>query len=774
MDSFYGGKQGVSFVIKAKFSSIEEMLTNFRNVNYKSVFYGEYCIIDTINKNNKDNGKVFRRTLNTAGDEYDGLAEYIGQIVGPAGGTPNIELGGNDYVSETFDAFETLPTNSAIYYKTIENNTITNKYDLSASPAIFEANSIINAPTAAAGEVQESDYHTITFKSGNSYITKVVTPTGDPEAQGWYELNNKNYIPTEDNTVIEGKDYYINNTPTLRYSWYNFREADADNEDDPGFAPAKIVIGFEIPYIYNEIVNVNELNYFNTPTITVNSPNTFYNQYTLNIPRGIPGAYINNIRRMTVSEIPSETTCYDFPVSSSYDEEEKKTSYSAEQHDFNDYTGSFWACEFIYPTGEPDIENTEQPAYEKMLMYIGNVKEIQDVVLESNGDLIITYTNEEIIPLDSKIKWIDGVTVSPNGSLIFNYNFDTYYKEIVNPTGNPYEQGWYINNGTTTTPNYEPVPSSETIVVTGTTYYQQIPDTVIANGDKLTWINNVSMQVNPSDVENFGKLTFDFNNNTISNNTSRSFNIPLLRKLTLNGMISSNGSNRQASRRIIPYYGTNSEGSTGIGDEINFIQELITTSDNHLLCLFTASSLRPDETNGNEEGKPPQNSQVYTDNNGISWRRRFLDGDYDNISLILDPRCENLNIRNVWYRDLGSLDIYFDKDPIKIARDFEGSLQEIIDYLNDHPTDFPQTPGTVVYAEDTNSEVQQTKVFIYAKDITNSSNNWVQIATIADYATSLQGKWKTSSSATAAAFTEITIINENLEAATYAYTPVWV
>ena len=62
------------------------------------VNYGEYVIIDTIvglgEKNNPDNGKVFRRGMNYQVSEDNPLAgaEYIGQIVGPQGDTPEIDL----------------------------------------------------------------------------------------------------------------------------------------------------------------------------------------------------------------------------------------------------------------------------------------------------------------------------------------------------------------------------------------------------------------------------------------------------------------------------------------------------------------------------------------------------------------------------------------------------------------------------------------------------------------------------------------------------------
>ncbi len=90
-NSFYGGRRGASFVIVKKYSSIKEMVDLFKQGgNYKTVNYDEYVLIDTVSKNDADNGKVYRR-----GYEYNndfGGAIFIGQIVGPAGMAPHTEL----------------------------------------------------------------------------------------------------------------------------------------------------------------------------------------------------------------------------------------------------------------------------------------------------------------------------------------------------------------------------------------------------------------------------------------------------------------------------------------------------------------------------------------------------------------------------------------------------------------------------------------------------------------------------------------------------------
>lgn len=117
LDSFYGGKQGISPVIKHAFKYVDSkdnaylaaiaagataaelkpytMDICFAEATYENVWYGELCIIDTTNKNNPNNGKLFRRTLKGKGDVDlpNRSAEYIGQIVGSSSGIPFISIG---------------------------------------------------------------------------------------------------------------------------------------------------------------------------------------------------------------------------------------------------------------------------------------------------------------------------------------------------------------------------------------------------------------------------------------------------------------------------------------------------------------------------------------------------------------------------------------------------------------------------------------------------------------------------------------------------------
>lgn len=90
-NSFYGGIKGASFIIVARYASIAEMIKAFSGGgSYTAVNYDEYVIIDTENKNDPDNGKLYRRGY-SYNDEMGG-AQYVGQIVGPSGLAPFVEI----------------------------------------------------------------------------------------------------------------------------------------------------------------------------------------------------------------------------------------------------------------------------------------------------------------------------------------------------------------------------------------------------------------------------------------------------------------------------------------------------------------------------------------------------------------------------------------------------------------------------------------------------------------------------------------------------------
>lgn len=93
MESFYGGRQGVPFVLRKSYSSTTEMLRDFNNPDFKEVWYGEYVIIDS--PGDIENGKIYRRTLYREGAELPSYptADYIGQFNGMSGSNALLRLG---------------------------------------------------------------------------------------------------------------------------------------------------------------------------------------------------------------------------------------------------------------------------------------------------------------------------------------------------------------------------------------------------------------------------------------------------------------------------------------------------------------------------------------------------------------------------------------------------------------------------------------------------------------------------------------------------------
>ena len=137
MNSFYGGKQGNSFIISKSYTSIAEMAESFgKNKSDCPVNFDEYVLINTINKNNPENGQIFRRGYDYNDDKrtitsfhptknndnpYETKqiaangAVYIGTIVGPAGRAPIFHFDHYDKV-DNLSKYKTLNPNALFTY----------------------------------------------------------------------------------------------------------------------------------------------------------------------------------------------------------------------------------------------------------------------------------------------------------------------------------------------------------------------------------------------------------------------------------------------------------------------------------------------------------------------------------------------------------------------------------------------------------------------------------------------------------------------------------
>lgn len=405
MDSFYGGKQGVSFVIKASFKSIDDMVASFKK-NEDKVWFGEYCLIDTVNKNDKDNGKIFRRGIATSTNAKLGGAEYIGQIVGPSSGTPLFQ-------------FDTL--DNVIEYSNINDK---EKYDP-------ENGDIRVYPTQISdGKITKYNYG----KDENGQYKDLDIIRDENGLITSYAKNIKTVTSTIDNGgLVSGKEQ-----DGIKWTWCNIKKANENSE-------SWFYVGLKIPYLVNEFdaksVNPydNNGNYKGEATIIPDKDNNnhpFYKKYTLEIPRGIKGDSLNGIKVITLSsdnQIQQNVTSNDnyiytwdqFSVNNQGEtylsDEEPKYSKKITDNDFGRQI-----IVYEYRVTDKTVNG------KKYLVYVGDFNIVEKINLSQDGTLKIYYTHDGDRENDTqkfvetqkeKLEWIQSIEISEeNGSITLVYN----------------------------------------------------------------------------------------------------------------------------------------------------------------------------------------------------------------------------------------------------------------------------------------------------------------------------------------------------------------
>ena len=254
MDSFYGsGHQHVDFVLRGAFSSVELMIEAFKQgPSYTDIWYGEYCIIDTPNKNDKDNGKIYRRGL-----EYQnamGGAIYVGQIVGPSSGTPYFQL--------------------------------------------LSIDDVVKKSTEALDEYQYRRYPYDYDEENEQYLTT------DSDA---YPIQTFSFNKDYDETLVPGKyedDSGVHYNDDIKYTWCNLRDDNANSDSwfYVGWQQPFLVVDYKIhmtsPYDTNgdiltdatEIARVDD------------NTHPFWEEWDLGIPKGVKGDTLRNLRVIVPTE----------------------------------------------------------------------------------------------------------------------------------------------------------------------------------------------------------------------------------------------------------------------------------------------------------------------------------------------------------------------------------------------------------------------------------------------------------------------------------------
>lgn len=418
-ESFYGGKAGTPFVIAKSYDSVNAMIADFaKGPALTAVQYGEHVIINTEDKNNSNNGALYRR-----GYDYNnsmGGAIYVGTIVGPSGKAPMFELTTIENIKEiTFkDSDEVRQGEGAwnISNKSLVpgkadsefNDDIAWSYitirdqhgtDTTAWVGIKIPYHVIEMDAQSVSAYYNRDNETADFKNAN------LAERDDDQAHPFYSHWSvriprgikgdalKNFRVVEASDAIqdyEGKTDDINNhRKILVYDYYCY-----DTKENG--EPKTLYLGD-----FNMIDTI-DLADDGTFTITYTHDNTV--------------TYTKKIKWITTTTLNSTTGVFHIDYNDG-------TNYETTLKWINGISlADNGTITFTYTTGDSEaLEN--------------KIKWITTTELETNGTLTINYNDGTKEVFDKKIQWITNITLTDEGILTINYNNDTpaFTKSLIWP-----------------------------------------------------------------------------------------------------------------------------------------------------------------------------------------------------------------------------------------------------------------------------------------------------------------------------------------------------
>lgn len=418
-ESFYGGKAGTPFVIAKSYNSVNAMIADFaKGPALTAVQYGEHVIINTEDKNNSNNGALYRR-----GYDYNnsmGGAIYVGTIVGPSGKAPMFELTTIENIKEiTFkDSDEVRQGEGAwnISNKSLVpgkadsefNDDIAWSYitirdqhgtDTTAWVGIKIPYHVIEMDAQSVSAYYNRDNETADFKNTN------LVERDDDQAHPFYSHWSvriprgikgdalKNFRVVEASDAIqdyEGKTDDINNhRKILVYDYYCY---DTKENGEP------------------KTLYLGDFNMIDT--IDLADDGTFTITYT----HDNAVTYTKKIKWITSTTLNSTTGVFHIDYNDG-------TNYETTLKWINGISlADNGTITFTYTTGDSEaLEN--------------KIKWITTTELETNGTLTINYNDGTKEVFDKKIQWITNITLTDEGILTINYNNDTpaFTKSLIWP-----------------------------------------------------------------------------------------------------------------------------------------------------------------------------------------------------------------------------------------------------------------------------------------------------------------------------------------------------
>ena len=690
MDSFYGGKAGISFVLKGRFDSIDDMVQAFkRGDSYRDVWYNEFCLIDTPNKNDVDNGKLYQRGLDYTNDM--GGAVYKGQIVGPMSGTPFMQM-----------------------------NTI---------------QEVKNQSTKAIPEDWERVYPTGYDTDSEGHVTGYKTTLDAGEENK--PIATFPFSKAHDTSLVPGKNEDGTFVDEITWTWCNIRTPDGNKS-------SWYYVGFTIPYMVVEydthvVSQYNASGNYQADTTTVkrtdDKTHPFFTSWDFGIPKGIKGDAIRNLRVITPTSgdtiySPSAITVNTASGLVSLGE----PGYSGQSEDIAAGRKILVFDMYYY-------DNQINP--DPVMVYVGDFNKIDNITLADDGTLTVNFSHDDNTVFSRKIKWITSTSLSPDtGVFTVNYNNgdpaftttldwikrieldddgtihywhtkdnrDESYNNVIkwvtdvelNPTTGLFTMNF--NYGSPLTRQLDWVDDIYIDEDTGEITLHHV-NAAIGEDGEVTLPAHLKL-ITSADVSTNGVVTMHTNTgeDIVLNETGTEdpFQIKIIENVLLNTALADD-------KRIQIKYNTERT-NTYIGDPINYVYDMVVRdSDFHLLVLFNDPTHRATAGDLDISGK---------DAEGVQWVEGVTGSD------------GNTTGTGIYWRDYGTI-----KDQSGVLIGFNltqvdiGEGNDILNYLNEH---YPNglTEGATKQKIVTFSPTADDSKDFYAFDY--NSYTWYYLGTISD------------------------------------------
>ena len=541
MYSFYGGRPGNSFIIITTYRSIADMVAKFKQgPNYTAVHYDEHVMINTVNKNDPDNGRVYRRGYdftNTMGG-----AEYIGTIVGPAGKAPMLEMTTvanvkNKHASEGYDE-----RFSSGEYSPTGGNLV---------PGKTGSGTFNDAITWACCSIRNENDEDATAYIGFTFPYTVIdyeTSQIEPYVAGRY-ADTSSAIRVDDGKHPFFEKWHINVPKGVKgNAFMNLKvEAASTNvEEYPGQADdinhGRAILAYD---------------YYN------------YDDYQDGAPVRLYLGDYNMIDNVSIDDEGTITIDYSHDDDSVWT---KKIKW-VKSVTLNTETGLLTV-----------VYNHTTDASGNPTTYTTYLDWIDEVNIADDGTVTFGHTHEADTVFDKKIQWVTGVTINNNGTVTFTWNngtADTVFSNIIQwiSSVNLAADGTLTvgyNNGAADSVFSKAVKWITDVQIandgTVTVSYNNDDPAYVAS-QRLKWINDITLAKD-------GTFTISWNNGT----EDTVYHLNWLTGVSINTNLEGQDEGTGNQKLHVTWANGTTE---DIGNPINYIMNMAVNENNHLLVRYS-------------------------------------------------------------------------------------------------------------------------------------------------------------------------------------------